>query len=289
MTRMNMLEPRPITGSELESPSVRTVARLLVNTVVGPLREPRGVLLATAIVAIMLWGYHGNFELLGAVWDGWAGPGSNPAGRAQILPGIPWDQEWLSFWAGALFVVGIPAIVIRRVFKRRLRDFGLGRPPRGRRRLALICAVGLLLLPFGTFYLYAHDPGMASTYPFYRQFEGVGQFVVYELGYIPFFLAIEFIFRGFLLFGLYVLPSGGARTDEAKSDGLRAFPDWRLLVPMLAYTAWHLGKPLPELWGTLIWGPAASAVAIATRSIWPIVIAHWLLNVWMDLVIWQSW
>jgi membrane protease YdiL (CAAX protease family) len=58
---------------------------------------------------------------------------------------------------------------------------------------------------------------------------------------------------------------------------------------MLAYTAWHLGKPLPELWGTLVWGPAASAIVLATHSIWPIVLVHWLLNVWMDLVSWQGW
>ena len=39
----------------------------------------------------------------------------------------------------------------------------------------------------------------------------------------------------------------------------------------------------------LVWGLSTSAIALAIRSIWPIVAAHWALNVWMDLVIWQGW
>ena len=57
---------------------------------------------------------------------------------------------------------------------------------------------------------------------------------------------------------------------------------------MLSYTAWHLGKPLPELWGTVIWGLAAGATAYAIRSLWPIILAHWLLNVFLDIFILQS-
>lgn len=282
-----MTQDRKQPGSvSVDPPKLNDLARLLWSAFVAPFRDPIGILLGSGIVALMLWGYHGNLELLGAVWDGWTGPGSDPTARAGIIPGIPWDQEWLSFWVGALLVVGIPAIVIRCVFKRRLRDFGLGLPPPGLRRLALMCAIGLFVVSFGTFYLYGHDPAMAATYPFFRDFDGIGQFVAYEIGYLPFFVAIEFMFRGYLLFGMYLLP---ARKAGAGEKGLLANLDWRILIPMLAYTTWHLGKPLPELWGTLAWGPATSAVALATRSIWPIIIVHWLLNVWMDLVIWQQW
>jgi len=287
--KKNPPQSRPIGRNELESPTVGTMGRLLLNAFVGPFRDPRGMLLMSAIVALLLWGYHGNLDLLGKLWGGWTGPGSDPAARARILPGIPWDQEWLSFWAGALLTVGIPAIVIRYGFKLRLRDFGLGLPRRGLRRFALMSAIGLLVLSFPTFYMYGINPDMAAVYPFYRHFDGVGQFVVYELGYLPFFLAIEFIFRGYLLFGLYLLPARGAPAAAANDTNPFADLDWRILIPMLAYTAWHLGKPLPELWGTLFWGLIAGAVVLKTRSIWPIVIVHWLLNVWMDLVVWQQW
>jgi len=32
------------------------------------------------------------------------------------------------------------------------------------------------------------------------------------------------------------------------------FGRYALMIQMLSYTAWHLGKPLPELWGTVVWG-----------------------------------
>jgi membrane protease YdiL (CAAX protease family) len=58
---------------------------------------------------------------------------------------------------------------------------------------------------------------------------------------------------------------------------------------MLSYTAWHLGKPVPELWGTLVWGILAGTVVLATRTVWPVIIVHWLLNVFMDLAIYKDW
>lgn len=287
--KKNPPQSRSIGRHELESPTLVTMARLFLSAFVGPFRDPRGILLASAMVALLFWGYHGNLDLLGKLWGGWTGPGSDPVARARILPGIPWDQEWLSFWTGALLTVAIPAIVIRYGFKLRLRDFGLGLPPRGLRRFALMCAIGLFVISFPTFYMYGNNPDMAAVYPFYRHFDGVGQFLVYELGYLPFFVAIEFIFRGYLLFGLYLLPPRKAPAAVANHADLFADLDWRILVPMLAYTAWHLGKPLPELWGTLFWGLVAGAIVLKTRSIWPVVIVHWLLNVWMDFVIWQQW
>jgi membrane protease YdiL (CAAX protease family) len=114
-----------------------------------------------------------------------------------------------------------------------------------------------------------------------QPFTSSREFILYELTYIPFFIAIEFIFRGYLLFGL-----AGIKKEEVKENnnlpGIFYFNRYALLIPMLSYTAWHLGKPVPELWGTLVWGLAAGAAIYAIRSIWPIVLAHWLLNVFMD-------
>lgn len=63
----------------------------------------------------------------------------------------------------------------------------------------------------------------------------------------------------------------------------------RVALSALSYTAWHLGKPIAELWGTLVWGITAGTVALASRSIVPIIIVHWLLNVFLDLAIWRGW
>jgi CAAX protease family protein len=186
---------------------------------------------------------------------------------------------------GAFLVVVVPLLIIKYGFKQPLKSYGLGLPPKGRRALAVWTFLTLTLLSLPAFWMGAHDPGMRQVYPLYRPFTGPGEFILYELSYFPFFLAIEFIFRGYLLFGL-----AGVRDEEVKQAGTGVkgvfyFHRYALLIQMLSYTAWHLGKPLPELWGTLVWGLAAGATAYAVRSVWPVVFSHWLLNVFLDAVI----
>ncbi|HWT25095.1 MAG TPA: CPBP family intramembrane glutamic endopeptidase [Solirubrobacteraceae bacterium] len=237
----------------------------------------------------MVWGQHGGLELLDAVWPGWHGPGSDPASRASIVPGVPWDQEWLSFAAGVVLLVGIPAILIRFVFHESLRDYGLCLPPPDRRRLTLLATVLLLAVSVLPFYVASENDAMRATYPLYRgEFDGDLDFFVYELGYLAFFVAIEFVFRGYLLFGLFRLRDRDAPPGVSGEPGPLVFGYYAILVSMLSYTAWHLGKPLLELWGTLVWGLLAGTVALATRTILPIIAVHWLLNVFLDYLLYAG-
>lgn len=270
---------------ELEQPDYVTVLKVVVFSVRRFFVERPGIIIGSTFVLIILWGTHGKLEVLKLIWPDWRGPGVDVGNRPQLLPGIPWDHELISFWMGAFLLVVIPILIIKFRFKQPLADYGLGLPPPGRRLLAwwTFLTVTLVTLPF--FWWGARDASMQEIYPFYRPFSGVGQFLLYELTYLPFFIAIEFIFRGYLLFGL-----AGVRDDEIEGggDGLPGvfyFYRYALLIQMLSYTAWHLGKPLPETWGTLVWGLTAGATAYAVRSIWPIVISHWLLNVFLDALI----
>jgi hypothetical protein len=278
-----------ITEAEFENPNFRTLLTLVWNTVVRLFRDPAGIIIGSAFLVLMLWGTHGNLELLDLVWGGWDGPGSDPDQRSTILPGIPWDQEWVSFWAGVVLVVGIPCLLIKLVFKQRLRDYGLGLPPRGRRKLAVLSALALFGISLPAFFAGAQNPGMQDVYPFFKDFDSDGDFFVYELGYLGFFVAIEFIFRGYLLFGLFGIRDRDAPPGVVGERGPLVFGYYAILISMLSYTAWHLGKPLPELWGTLIWGILAGTIALATRTILPIILVHWLLNVFMDLAIYKDW
>jgi membrane protease YdiL (CAAX protease family) len=227
---------------------------------VRPLREPAGVVLASAIVLIVAWGHHGDLH---QPWDGWR-PFEEPAGRDELIPGIPWDQEWISFAAGLVLLVLVPCLIARRVGLS-LRDLGLGLPERNV-PLAIGAFVALIAVSIVPFAFSTGDEGMQATYPLYRgELEGA-DFWIYELGYLAFFVVIEFVFRGYLLLGLY-----------------ERFGSYAIYISMLSYTAWHIDKPTPELVGTLFWGPVAGVVVILTRSIWPVVLAHWLLNVALDL------
>ena len=279
----------PISEAELERPSVRTLLKLICNTVARVFHDPVGMILGSAFFLIMLWGPHGNLELLGLIWNGWKGPGSAPAARGRILPGIPWDQEWISFGAGLLLVVLVPALLIKLVYRQHLSDYGLGPPRRDRWGLTAISAVVLFAASLPFFYLGTRDPGMRATYPFYRDFTSAAQFMAYEAGYLAFFIAIEFIFRGYLLFGLFRLRDRDAPPGVVGVRGPLVFGYYAILISMLSYTAWHLGKPVPELWGTLVWGVAAGTVALATGTIWHLIGVHWLLNVFLDLAIWRGW
>jgi len=271
-----------ITETELDQPGLLTVVKVVWQSVCSAFRERPGQIIGLAFILIMLWGTHGRIESLHLVWPDYRGPGIDIGRRPQLLPGIPWDNELISFWGGAFLLVVIPVCVIKFVFNQSLSSYGLASPPKGRRTLALWTFLSLTLLSLPAFWLGAQDQGMRALYPTYRPFPDFSSFVLYELTYLPFFIAVEFIFRGFLLFGL-----GGARGHEIEASGgghkgAFYFHKYALLIQMLSYTAWHLGKPLPELWGTLIWGLAAGATAYAVRSIWPLVLSHWLLNVFLD-------
>ena len=224
----------------------------------------------------MLWGYHGELELLKKIWPAWHGPGIDIGARPQIIPGIPWDNELISFWLGAFLLVIVPILIIKFGFKQSLADYGLGMPPKSRRKLAWWVFAILTIIALPGFITGTGDADMQKVYPFYKPFSSIPSFVFYELCYFPFFIAIEFIFRGYLLFGL-----AGVKEDDTHNKIFKV-SRYAILISMLSYTAWHLGKPVPELWGTLVWGLAAGASAYAVRSIWPVVFAHWLLNVVMD-------
>jgi len=270
---------------ELEQPDFLTVLKLIWHSIRSFFVERPGQIMGSAFILLMLWGTHGNLELLGLISPRWRGPGIDVGNRPQILPGVPWDNELISFWVGAFLLVVVPMFIIGFGFKQPLSSYGLGLPPKGRRALAFWTFLTLTLVSLPAFWLGAHDPGMRKIYPFFKSFSSPGEFILYELSYLPFFIAIEFIFRGYLLFGL-----AGVRDEEIPHGGggvpgVFYFQRYALLIQMLSYTAWHLGKPVPELWGTLVWGLAAGATAYAIRSIWPIVLSHWLLNIFLDAVI----
>jgi hypothetical protein len=281
-----LIEKTEVREEELDAPGLWTLLKMIVQTVV----QPVGLVLLSSFFLIMVWGQQGGLQLLGAVWDGWGGPGSDPATRDQIIPGVPWDQEWISFAAGFVLLVVLPILMIRLRFKRSLSDYGLGLPPPNRRRFAIVSAIALAVLGIPTFLMGAANDAMQAEYPLYRgSLESNADFIIYEIGYLLFFVTIEFIFRGYLLFGLFNFKDSDVRQPVAGVSGPLVFGYNAILIAMLSYTAWHLGKPLMELWGTLVWGLATGAMALVARSILLIIVVHWGLNVLLDLAIREGW
>ena len=279
------------TEAELEEPTVFTIARIVKLSIWRAIKERPGQIILSSYFLIMLWGRYGNLDLLKHIVPGWEGPGSDPDRRKRLIPGVPWDHELISYLSGFFLLVLVPIGLIKAVFKQSLSEYGLGLPKRRWEfaGLTLLTLGGASILPFiqGT-----RDPDMRRTYPLYRKLDpnNLGQFALYQLCYLPFFITIEFIYRGYLLFGLAGLRSEVEKHAQMRTEGpapaepprSRFFARYALLIQMLSYTAWHLGKPSPELWGAFLWGPAAGATAYAGRSIWPVVLAHWVLNILLD-------
>jgi hypothetical protein len=122
--------------------------------------ERPGQIIGSAFILIMVWGTHGRLELLGYIWPDWRGPGIDVGSRPSLIPGVPWDNELISFFAGALLLVGIPAALIRFVFKQPLSHYGLGLPSRDRWLLAVqtFLFVTVISLPF--FWIGSHIDDM---------------------------------------------------------------------------------------------------------------------------------
>jgi len=268
-----------IPESEYSSPGFLSLFKIIWASIKNFFNEKPSFIICSTIILLMLWGHEGNLPLLKKVSPAWHGPGLDIGTRPQIIPGIPWDNELISFLTGAFLLVIIPIIIIKYGFKEKLSDYGLGLPPVNRRRLAWWVFLILTVFCLPAFILSTGNPDMQSTYPIYKPFPNVSSFILYELCYFPFFIAIEFIFRGYLLFGL-----AEVKKEDTEHGNFKVFR-YAILISMLSYTAWHLGKPVPELFGTLIWGLAAGAAVYAVRSVWPVVIAHWLLNVISDSIL----
>ena len=218
-------------------------------------KEKPGIIILSTIILLMAWGYHGNLELLKCFIPAWSPPGIDTLSRPPILSWVPWDRELISFWGGAFLLVIIPSLVIIFIFKQPLNLYGLGLPPKGKRTMGLVFFLALVILFCYPFYIAAKHHGeisMQSVYPSYKTFHSPQEFILYELSYFPFFLAIEFIFRGYLLFGL--ADNGFTSTDKNGVTTTFSVGIYAVVISMLSYNVWHIGKPLTEMWSTPVWG-----------------------------------
>lgn len=90
-----------------------------------------------------------------------------------------------------------------------------------------------------------------DTYPFYRRAgDALGPTLLWEGSYALQFVALEFFFRGFLLFAAF-----------------RVVGPWAIFAMMLPYLAIHFPKPPLEALASIIAGAALGIVALRTRSI----------------------
>jgi len=256
--------------------------KLVYETLKTYFRNKHFVIMFSAFLLLMIYGYHGNLDLLAGIVPHWSAPGVDVGTRTPIIAAIPWDREFISFIGGAILLVVIPLLIIKFILKEKISRYGLALPPKGLRTTGLLTYLFLMVVLGPLFYFTSNQHSMQAVYPFFKNFTSVTEFVVYELSYFPFFITIEFIFRGYLLFGLADMHDTFVRDNHQKN---LHFIGFGLIIQMLAYTMWHMGKPMPELWGTPVWGLCVGIMTYHLKSIWPVTFAHWTLNILLDAMI----
>ncbi len=186
----------------------------------------------------------------------------------KFFSSLPYPQLYpLFYWvlATTLNYFLLPILVIRFVYREKLKTFGFVLPP-GIKWLLLCIAFFLFTVPW--IYAASLSPSFLKKYPFYSQAaDSWLQFLIWEGAYGLQFVALEFFFRGFLLFAL------------ARSFGSQA-----IFIMVLPYMMIHFSKPLFEAFSSILIGILFGTLALKTRSIFGGVLIHLAMG-W----VWTSW
>lgn len=171
------------------------------------------------------------------------------------------------YWFCADFVVqfGLPLLCIVLVLKKPLRQFGLGL---GNASLGIRLALTFWVAMLPILWVVSTFDGFQATYPHSRVVRtDWGLFVLYELSFILYMIGWEFVWRGYMLFGLR-----------------EKFGDAAVLVQMIPFVLLHVGKPVEETLGAVVGAILLGFLALRTGSFWYGVMVHVLVMASMDLL-----
>ncbi len=141
------------------------------------------------------------------------------------------------------------------------------------REVALVLGLYVLFVP--VIWHFSQSPAFASVYPRVRSVRGHADlFFVYQAIYLTKWVAWEFYFRGFMLFGLR--PRLGNHA---------------VLVSTLAFALMHIPKPTAELAAAIPAGYLLCWLALRSKSIFPGVLLHWMVAAtmeWFGCTFWRG-
>jgi len=181
--------------------------------------------------------------------------------RVNILPSYQFEPdiylvEYLFWFIGDFITFFIlPFFIIGFFLKEKIADFGL---KLGDWRAGLKLTVLFLLIMLPIIWIVSTSPSFTAKYPHLLSLREVwSKFFIYEVGLLIYMFAWEFIWRGFMLFGL-----------EEK------FGYYSVLIQMIPFLILHNGKPMAETFGAILGGIALGILAFRTRSFIYGVIVH---------------
>lgn len=168
-------------------------------------------------------------------------------------------------WCGIIFILYalMPILLVKVVLKENLREYGLSFEGLKYHWKPYLFLYLLMACPL---YIASLQPAFRDMYPFIKSVSaGMGAFIIWELAYGLQFFAVEFLFRGFILFGLK-----------------EKFGWYSLFIMAVPYCMIHFGKPMGESIGAIFAGIFLGYLALKSRSIYGGVLLHWMIAFSMD-------
>jgi uncharacterized protein len=165
-----------------------------------------------------------------------------------------YNPVWNGWFSALLYFALGPVLVILLFLRRNPLDYGLrwGNARIWGKYVGIFCLIAAPVLFF------------ASSSPEFQKYYRVENFNLASYFLINFasLFASEFLFRGFLIFGL---------KDR--------FKEGAILIQMVPFVLVHLGKPELETVSTIVTGILFGYIVYRGNSFWPAFIIHLFINV----------
>ena len=185
------------------------------------------------------------------------------------------NEQWLGMppalikrivYFAMMFLCGfiIPVLIQRFIFKQSIQGMGLGRGDVHFSFKILMLYVPLVAL--GTFAL-AHLEGFQKQYPRIDEVKTSWLwFVLYQGFFLFYWIGWEYLFRGFMLFGLYP-----------------RFGYYAVLLQTIPFALRHVTKPFPEDFLSILGGIVLGFLILRARSFWVAVPIHFVQMFFLEL------
>ncbi len=168
----------------------------------------------------------------------------------------PYLIEYFYWFLGDFFtflILGV--LIIKLLFKENLKDYGFRL---GDYKLGFLLTIIFIVIMLILIWFVSASPSFAQKYP---HLPGArlnwNTFLIYEAGMLIYMFSWEFMWRGYMLFGL-----------EEK------FGYYSVLIQMIPFVILHNGKPFLETFGAIFGGIALGILALRTRSFYYCIIIH---------------
>ncbi|MBK6914312.1 MAG: CPBP family intramembrane metalloprotease [Ignavibacteriales bacterium] len=159
----------------------------------------------------------------------------------------------------------IPVLIVKLILKEKLNNFGF---QVGDYKTGLKYSFLFILFMIPLIWFVSGSQSFASTYPHLQMARSNWSiFILYETGMLIYMIAWEFIWRGYMLFGLK-----------------EKFGYYAILIQMIPFLILHNGKPVLETFGAIFGGIALGILAWRTASFYYCVIIHMAVMFTIDFI-----